>query len=170
MQRYFVRVGVMDCGDAEPETSYLCMLGHKLFCRDGIPPRAGFGENKTNEGELFDVTGIYCIVDPPVESLSQFRNLALHVPAKDLFKLQEANPESLWDHKDGMFMKPNTHFWVKYPMVLAMSFQAVFTSEPIMLVVLCDYRELAPSLGFFNGKIIPAKLHSPSRSSIGKIL
>ena len=131
---------------------YLRKIGPKLFCREGLLPLAGL-RAEIKQIEMFEVSEKYILLDPTTaitNSSSSFRYLAIHVPFHDAFQLQEAIPETLWDHTDRVFLRPTRYRWIKYPIVLAVRYTVCLINTTIPLVLLCDYREAVPILKVFD--------------------
>jgi hypothetical protein len=126
---------------------YLRKVGPRLFYRDGRLPLAGFGGNLVKQIRIFDTTDYYILIDPvaaDAASLSTFRDRAVHVPFNDIFRLEDAVPETLWDVTDRAFLRPKPHSWTRYPMLIALAFQGTLAGKVVHLVVLCDYRKQVP--------------------------
>ena len=131
---------------------YLRKIGPKLFCREGLLPLAGL-KGEIEQIEFQEITEKCILLDPTTtitKVSSSFRNLAIHVPVHDAIQLQEAIPETLWDHTDRVFLRPKRYHWIKYPMALAMRFSVRLMNTAVPLVLLCDYREAPPILKVFN--------------------
>ena len=131
---------------------YLRKIGPKLFCRDGFLPLAGFG-SKVEEIAVYEVTDTYIFLDPTdtiAYASSSFRNLAIHVPSRNAYTLEDSFPNTLWDHTDRMFLRPKRYHGAMYPTVLTMTFSVTVDNTSVPLVVLCDYREQDPVLKVFR--------------------
>jgi hypothetical protein len=173
----FIRVGTVDTGGGHIETLYfICLglkfmsfptesgtfrrdigiylrkIGPKLFCRDGLLPLAGL-KSEIEQIKMYDVTEKYILLDPTAATInvsSSFRNLGIHVQFHDAFQLQEAIPETLWDHTDILFLRPQRYRFITSPLVLAMRFNVRLINTTVPLVLLCDYRKAVPILKVFN--------------------
>jgi hypothetical protein len=131
---------------------YLRKIGPRLFCREGRLNLAGF-QAKVEQVGIYEVTGSYILLDLTTDIIHaclSFRSLAIHVPFHEQFQLDEAIPETLWDHTDRIFVRPKRYHWTTYPMVLAMRLNVTFNSYLTSLVVFCDYRERVPKLKIFT--------------------
>ncbi len=136
---------------------YLRKIGPKLFCREGLFPLAGL-KAEIEQIEIYEITEKCILLDPTTAITnvsSSFRNLAIHVPFHDAFQLQEAFPETLWDHTDRVFLRPKRYQWIKYPTVLVMRFSVRLINAVVPLVLLCDYREAVPILKVFIPNTYP---------------
>lgn len=129
-------------------SSGICLrkVGPKLFRKDPEFSMVFFQGSEIGRRRLFYATDIYVIIDwdESKNLLSKsFRTRAIHVPETDIFSLQDAIPETLWDPSDRMLLKPQPYKWSRYQIVLAMRFTAAIPDTP-ELVVLCDAREYPP--------------------------
>jgi hypothetical protein len=151
---------------------YLRKVGPKLFYRDGMFPLADFGLHQVEQKDFFFPTGYHILIDPhpSVRILSsKHRDFAIHIPDNHLLRLTSTFPEILWDHTDRVFLRPSTYPWSSYPMALAMKFRcipppfinvfneygdsvndSVYADTGVDIVVLCDYRETAPTCKVFE--------------------
>jgi hypothetical protein len=151
--RYLFSLGSRQKGKFEPGGVYLRKVGPKLFYRDGMFPLAGFGLNKVKQKDIFDVTGYYILIDPhpAVQVLSSgHRDVALHIPNNDLFRLTSTVPENLWDHTDRIFLRPSPSLRSNYSMVLASKVQCMLPDRGVNIVVLCDCRHIPPTCKVFE--------------------
>jgi hypothetical protein len=152
--RYLIVLGTRR-GRFEWVGIYLRKVGPKLFFRDGMFPLAVLGLNEVEQKGIIEA-GYHILIDPhrTVQFLfSRHRDGALHIPNNDVFSLTSTVPESLWDHTDRIFLRPNPYHslpWSSYPMVLAMKFQFMLSGMAVNIVVLCDYREAAPTCKVFE--------------------
>jgi hypothetical protein len=131
---------------------YLCKIGPKLFCREGLLPLAGL-KSEIEQIKMYDVTEKHLLLDPIAATInvsSSFRNVAIQVQFYDAFQLQGAIPETFWDHTDRLFLRPKRYRWITYPLMLAMRFSVRLINATVPLVLLCDYREAVPILKALN--------------------
>ena len=152
-QSYFLCLG------SNPELSTnrgggICLrkLGPRLFCRDGS--LVGFGGKSWRILDRFDVTSYYILIDPITTNISSysssFRERAIHVPFDDVFRLADKVPESLWDFRDRVFLRPKPYTWTQYPTAIAMAFRGSLARTNLELIVLCDYRDEFPTCKIFQ--------------------
>ncbi|KAF2633519.1 HET-domain-containing protein [Macroventuria anomochaeta] len=156
---YLIFLGTtLDASVPDEDTSridggiYLRKIGPRLFCREGLLRLAGFRARVEQVG-IYEVTESYILLDPTTDTINaswSFRNLAIHIPVHEKIRLEEAIPETLWDHTDRMFVRPKRYYWATYPTVLAMRFNVTVSDTIISLVVLCDYRKQVPILKMFT--------------------
>jgi hypothetical protein len=153
--RYALFVGVAR-GRSERRAEggiYLRKIGPRLFIRDLMLPLAGFYDLGFDQMRVLDdMTDYYILIDPkPNISEASFRFGALHIPSNDIFELEDAVPETLWDVTDKVFLKSKPYSWIRYPMVIALEFRGSVLGENMELVIFCQYKEgdLSPSCKVF---------------------
>jgi hypothetical protein len=121
---------------------YLQKLGPNLFYRDGQLPLAEWTNNNERNLEV-NAADFYILINT-VNSFtfhftwSAYRIFALHIPKSNVFSLEDAVPEDLWDASSRVFLNPHLTGLDRYPMVLAMRFRYNFAGALIDIIVLCD--------------------------------
>lgn len=148
MLLYALFLGTSDVNSDLPFGIYLRKIGPKLFTRDWTLPLAGFGLNEVHIIRRLDnVTDYYILTEPKVNiSEMMFREGALHVPSDDTFQIKDTVPETLWDVTNCVFLKPKPYASMRYPMVIAITFNGKLSGKDVRLVVLCDYQEWVKDL------------------------
>ncbi|KAI3319183.1 heterokaryon incompatibility protein-domain-containing protein [Xylariaceae sp. AK1471] len=121
-------------------------IGPGLFCRDGRFPAQHLAiQDITAKPE--SISSFYILADPPPTiqySMTDFRNLTVHIPYNGQFRLTDAVPCRSWDATDRLFLSaPRNAYehraWERrYSMIIAIAFEARFRRTNVPLVVLCQ--------------------------------
>lgn len=127
---------------------YLRKIAPRFFYRDGTLPLASFTPEYSPSDAGFVSTSNFLIAsDLKALGLAwPFRNLTVHVPRGDVFKLYDTAPSSLWDATDNVFLRPRAdHASIGSKEVLALHFEVILNNQPARFIVLCHHPSEVPT-------------------------
>lgn len=152
-----------DDEDSWHRASGICLrkVGPKLYHRDPMFNLVHLPNKRVKYVTQIRVTDVYLLTEFNFDynkMLVNYRKGSVHIPEHDMFDLDDAVPESLWDIESRLFLRPRPNPWQRYDMVLATLFVSNALRHP--LVALCDYRESIPRAKIFQRSGSDAHIHN----------
>jgi hypothetical protein len=132
-------------------------IGPRMFYRDGRFPVHNYAIMSwaINKPES---TSSFCIITDPTPEIpflmAYFRTLTLHIPHNEKLRLTDAVPGRFWVTTDRVFLSAPRNAYEhrskghRYPMIIAMAFEALWRRQRIPLVVLSEDTNSGPRGNF----------------------